>query len=64
LFKKAFIICNYSSASKFAMAKLDILKSIILNRKNPPLVLKLAYFYLIPTIKALEYVAKVDWLLS
>ena len=53
-------MCNYSSASKFIIAKLDILKSIILNGENPPLILKLAYFHLILAIKALEYAAKVD----
>jgi len=53
-------MCNYSSASKSVVTKLDILKSIILNRENPPLVLRLAYFHLVLAIKALKYVAKVD----
>jgi len=57
-------MCNYSSASKFIIAKLDILKSIILNGENLLLILKLAYFYLVLAIKALKYTAKVNRLLS
>jgi len=57
-------MCNYSSASKSTIAKLDVLESIILNGENPPLVLRLTYFYLVPAIKVLEYVAKVDQLLG
>jgi hypothetical protein len=60
LFEKASIICNYSSTSKSAIAKLDVLENIILNGETPPLVLRLAYFHLVLAIKALEYVAKVD----
>jgi len=59
-FEKASVMCNHGSASKSAVAKLDVLESIILNGENPPLVLRLAYFYLVPAIKALEYAAKVD----
>jgi predicted Co/Zn/Cd cation transporter (cation efflux family) len=60
LFKKASVMCNHGSASKSTIAKLNILESIILNRENSSLVLRLAYFHLISAIKALEYVAKVD----
>jgi hypothetical protein len=63
-FEKASVIYNHGSASKSAIAKLDVLESIILNRENPSLVLRLAYFHLVPVIKALEYAAKVDQLLG
>jgi catalase (peroxidase I) len=52
-------MCNHG---KSAVAKLNILENIILNGENPPLVLRLAYFHLVPAIKALEYAAKVDGL--
>jgi hypothetical protein len=54
-------MCNHG---KSAVAKLNILENIILNGENPPLVLRLAYFHLVPAIKALEYAAKVDRLLG
>jgi hypothetical protein len=59
-FEKASIIYNHGSTSKSAVAKLDVLESIILNGETPPLVLRLAYFHLVPAIKVLEYAAKVD----
>jgi len=43
-FEKASVMCNHGSASKSAVAKLDVLESIILNRENPPLVLSMARY--------------------